>query len=146
MRVVGAQENSPMVNTQPRVLVISEFAAEPVETNLFSLLQEYGQGKYTWIYQTVMDTCMKTLPGDIILAILDVGLITGIHREVLDKLLLEGNMRVLAHVTDDRPGTLKFLREHNTIWYLKKPASLHDILAAVDAASAAENPPELQTG
>lgn len=135
-----------MVDTQPRVLVISEFTARPAELGLLSLLQEYGQGKYIWIYQTVMDAYMKTLPGDITLAILDVGLITGIHREVLDKLLQEGSMRVLAHVTDDRPGTLKFLREHDAIWYLKKPASLHDILAAIDAANAAENPPELKTG
>lgn len=135
-----------MVNTQPRVLVISEFTAEPDELNLLSLLQEFGQEKYIWIYQTVMDTYMKTLPDNITLAILDVGLITGIHRELLDKLLQEGSMRVLAHVTDDRLGTLKFLREHDTIWYLKKPASLHDILAAIDAANTGENPPELDTG
>lgn len=130
----------------PRILVISEFTTDPDELDLVSLLREYDQEKYIWICQTVMDTYMKTLPGDITLAILDVGLISGIHREVLDKLLQEGQMLVLAHVTDDRPGALKFLREHGGIWYLKKPTSLQNILAIIDAAAAGEKPSQFQTG
>lgn len=133
-------------NTRPRILIISEFTTDPDELDLFSLLQEYDQEKYTWIYQTVMDTYMKTLPDKITLAILDVGLISGIHREVLDKLLQEGNLLVLAHVTDGRPGALKFLQEHGGIWYLKKPTSLHKIMAIVDAAAAGEKPPQIKTG
>lgn len=130
----------------PRVLVVSNFSSEPEEIPLASLLEEYGRGKYTWIYQTVMDTFMKTLPDKITLAILDVGLVAGIHRDVLDKLLQEGKMLVLAHVTDDRPAALKFLHDHSDIWYLKKPASLHRVLEIVDAAAAGERPPRIRLG
>jgi hypothetical protein len=111
------------------VLVVTEELGQGDEADFFHALREFDESGRSWVNWTVMDALMKPLPAGVGVVLLDLGLFVSLHREVVEKFLAEGTPALLVHLTDDRPETVAFLKGCPRTQRLKKPASIHEVLA-----------------
>ncbi len=115
-----------------KLLIVGERMETEEGMGLAELLEDYGRGSYHCLRWTVMDAYMRMFPAGVDLVVMDIGLFSPLHRELLQKLREEGGRPVIMHLTDDRADVVRDLDRRDGVCRLKKPASLHEVVSVID--------------